>query len=97
MPKNKKSEGIELNKVRAMIRKKIDERWGSMSAFLRSEESEKFGGSKIRCYLYDTGAVNFKVIASLCEYFGLGTLSRKIIITKVSVYNLEKSSSKVSE
>lgn len=94
MPKVKNTpETIELNEVRSMVRTEIDKRYGSVAAFLRSKDSEKFGGKKIRCYLYDAGAKNFEVIAGLCKYFGIGTLTRETKVTRVSTYSLEKCNS----
>lgn len=90
MPKVKKEvgESIELNKVREMIRKELDKRYGGVTKFLNTEKGKEFGGMKIRPYLYDTGTVNFDVISKLCEYLGIGILSRKLVVSREYFYAL---------
>lgn len=79
---------VEINAVRSSVRKEIEKRYGSIAKFLHSKDSEKFGGRKIRCYLYDSGAVNFKVIADLAKWLGIGELKRDVIVTRSYKYVL---------
>lgn len=79
---------VDINSVRSSIRKEIEKRYGSVAKFLHSEDSEKFGGRKIRCYLYDSGAINFKVIAALARWLGIGELKRDVIVTRNYKYVL---------
>lgn len=91
MSKMKKEDSnIELNEVRAKLRKVITDKYGGVTKFLSSNEGKKFGGVKVRPYLYDSAAVNFKVLKSLCSYFGVGELSRDFVITRVVTYKLSK-------
>lgn len=90
MPKSKKSDNIELNAVREMVRKAIEEKFGGVAKFLHSEQGEKFGGMKIRPYLYGTGAVNYEVLRKLCAYLGIGILTRKVVVTRSYFYELNK-------
>ena len=79
---------VEINAVRSSVRKEIEKRYGSIAKFLHSKDSEKFGGRKIRCYLYDSGAINFKVIADLAKWLGIGELKRDVIVTRSYKYVL---------
>lgn len=84
----KKEKDVEFNEVRRMLRKEIENKFGGVAKFLNSEKGEEFGGMKIKIYLYDTGPVNFEVISKLCKYFGVGELSRKIVVTRTVSYRL---------
>lgn len=86
--KSPEGEAVEINKVRGLIREQLNERFGSVTAFLDSPAGKKFGGRKIRPYLYDTGAMNFTVISKLCEYLGIGTLTRKTVVIRTTSYQL---------
>lgn len=88
----KEGASVEFNEVRGMVRKEIIERYGGISKFLHSEKGKEFGGMKSKIYLYDTGPVNFEVISGLCEFFGIGTLTRKIVVSRSVSYRLRKSS-----
>lgn len=93
MPRKEKSDNIELNDVREMVRKSIEEKFGGVAKFLHSEQGKKFGGMKIRPYLYGTGAVSYEVLRKLCEYLGIGILSRKVVVTRSYFYQLSKNTS----
>lgn len=84
----KEGENIEFNKVRGMVRKEIIERYGGISKFLHSEKGEELGGIKMKIYLYDTGPVNFDFISTLCKFFDIGALSRKIVVSRSFSYRL---------
>lgn len=90
MAKIMKSAGkaIEFNEVRKLVRGEIEKRFGGVSSFLNSEKGKEFGGMKIKIYLYDTGPVNFEVISKLCKYFGIGELTRKIVVSRSFSYCL---------
>lgn len=90
MARIKKNEGeiVELNKVRGMVRKELEKKYGSITKFLNSEKGKELGGMKIKAYLYDTGSVNFEVISALCKYLGIGELTRKIVVSRVISYRL---------
>ena len=83
-------EEIQLNKVREMIRSEIDKNYGGITKFLNSDKGKSLGGKKIRCYLYDSGAVNYEVIRKLCKYLGIGVLTRKIVVSRTILYQLDK-------
>lgn len=78
----------DFNQVREMVRKEIIERYGSVAKFLHSEKGEKFGGYKMKGYLYSTGPVNFDFISGLCKFLGIGTLTRKIVVSRSFSYHL---------
>lgn len=80
---------VEINEVRFKIRKELIERYGSIAKFLQSKEAAKFGGAKIKVYLYDTGPVSFQVIADLAEWLGIGTLNREVMVTRNYKYFLD--------
>ena len=92
MAKRKNSNGTEvsINDVRASIRSELEKKYGSIAKFMHHEDSEKFGGRKIRCYLYDSGSVNFEVISSLAKWLGLGELKRSVIVTRSYKYALSE-------
>lgn len=85
--KSIEAEAVDINEIRGKIREEINNRYGSVPEFLDSEAGKKFGGRKIRPYLYDTGAINFNVISDLCKYLGIGTLTRKIVVTRSYNYS----------
>lgn len=86
----RKNEGevIELTKVKAMIRERLEKEHGGVAKFLNSPQGKKFGGIKIRSYLYETGATNFDVLSKLSKYLGIGELSRKFVVSRVITYSL---------
>lgn len=84
----KEGEIVGFNEVRGMVRKEIENRYGGVSKFLNSEKGKEFGGMKIKIYLYDTGPVNFDIINKLCRYFGIGELTRKIVVSRAVSYRL---------
>lgn len=92
MAKRKNSNGTEvnINDVRASIRRELEKKYGSVAKFLHHKDSEKFGGRKIRCYLYDSGSVNFEVISGLAKWLGLGELKRNVIVTRMYKYVLSE-------
>lgn len=92
MAKRKNSNGTEvsINDVRASIRSELEKKYGSIAKFMHHKDSEKFGGRKIRCYLYDTGSVNFEVISGLAKWLGLGELKRSVIVTRSYKYVLSE-------
>ena len=92
MAKRKNSNGTEvsINDVRASIRSELEKKYGSIAKFMHHKDSEKFGGHKIRCYLYDSGSVNFEVISGLAKWLGLGELKRSVIVTRSYKYILSE-------
>ena len=92
MAKRKNSNGTEvsINDVRASIRSELEKKYGSIAKFMHHKDSEKFGGRKIRCYLYDSGSVNFEVISGLAKWLGLGELKRSVIVTRSYKYILSE-------
>ena len=89
--KTKVANEVEVNEIKGLLRKKIEEKHGSVAAFLKTDIALKLGGQKIRTYLYDTGTVNYKVLSRLCEFYGLGVLTREITVVRSVVYQLTKS------
>ena len=87
----KETEGVDFNHVRGMVRKELIEKYGSIAKFLRSEKGKELGGYKMKIYLYDTGPVNFDFISALCEFLGIGVLSRKIVVSRSFIYHLHAS------
>lgn len=79
---------VELNDVRTQVRHEIEKRYGSVASFLKGKEAERFGGKKIRCYLYNSGSINYEVLADLCKYLGIGKLNRKIKVVREISYSL---------
>ena len=84
-------EVVEFEKVRKMVRKEIEKRYGNVAKFLKSENGKEFGGAKIKIYLYDAGPVNFDVISNLSKFLGIGELTRKIVVTRNVSYFLKLS------
>ena len=81
---------VSLVDIRTSVRKEIVKKYGSVAKFLHSSDSEKFGGKKVRTYLYDTGPVNYQVIADLAKWLGFGELKRRIIVTRTYKYSIIK-------
>lgn len=92
MVKRKGSGGqeVNINDVRSSIRVEIEKRYGSVAKFMHHKDSEKFGGRRIRCYLYDSGSINFEVISKLAKWLGLGELKRSVIVTRSYKYILSE-------
>ena len=82
---NKKEE-ISLNEIKGSIRERIKAQYGSIDKFLRSEDGAKFGGLKIKPYLYPAGSPSYEVLKNLAEFFGVGTISRKLHVVKTTTY-----------
>lgn len=83
-------EKVEFNDVRKKVRESVIEKYGSVMKFLNSEKGKEFGGGKIKIYLYDTGPVNFEVISALSKFLGVGSFTRKLIVTRSFSYHLDK-------
>jgi hypothetical protein len=81
---------IEIEEIKQRIRSHIEKNYGGVANFLKTDIGEKMGGQAIRPYLYDKGAVSFEVLRKLCEYFGIGRLSKKTYIVRTVKYRLEK-------
>ena len=92
MAKHKGSDGqeVNINDVRSSIRREIEKRYGSVAKFMHHKDSEKFGGRRIRCYLYDSGSLNFEIISGLAKWLGLGELKRSVIVTRSYKYVLSE-------
>lgn len=92
MAKRKSSGGqeVDINYVRSSIRTEIEKKYGSVAKFMHHKDSEKFGGHRIRCYLYDSGSINFEVISELAKWLGLGELKRSVIVTRIYKYMLSE-------
>lgn len=88
--KNSNETEVSINDVRASIRSELEKKYGSIAKFMHHKDSEKFGGRKIRCYLYDSGSVNFEVISGLAKWLGLGELKRSVIVTRSYKYVLSE-------
>lgn len=86
----KTGESVNINAIRTQIRKEIEKRYGGVAKFLKTPECEKFGGKKIRCYLYDTGAINYEIISALAKFLGIGELKRELVVTRTYSYRLIK-------
>lgn len=80
---------IALEEVKQKIRGCIDEKYGGVAPFLKSEDGIELGGTSIRPYLYDKGAINFKVLEQLCDFFGIGRLGKKTIVKRTVIYTLD--------
>lgn len=79
-----------MDDLRAILRDKMVKRYGGVSKFLRSEDGAKFGGIRIKPYLYSTGATSFEPLKALSEFFGIGTLSKKVIVERKTIYYVTK-------
>lgn len=88
MPVKKEKSGVDFNEIRTKVRNEIIERFGSVAKFLNSDKGKEFGGTKIKVYLYETGPVNFNLISNLCKYFGIGELTREIVVSREFTYYL---------
>ena len=79
---------ISLVDLKKKVREKIIEDYGSVRAFLESPLAQKFGGAKMRCYLYDSGAMSFEVFSSLCKELKLGKLKKRLKVVRSVKYYL---------
>lgn len=80
---------IDFNEARENVRKEIETRYGGVAKFLNTDEGKKLGGMKIRVYLYPTGPRNIKVLNALCTFMGLGEITRKITVIRITKYYLK--------
>lgn len=88
--KKEDSTKVEFNDIRKAVKTELDKRFGGIYQFLNSESGKKFGGLKNKVYFYECGPVNFELTRDVCEFLGLGELSRKLIVTRTYTYNLCK-------
>lgn len=79
-----------IDHIKGRLRMEMELKYGGVSKFLRSEDGAKFGGMKIKPYLYSSGAVSFRTLAKLYEFFGIGILTRKVVIKKTYHYYVDK-------
>lgn len=86
-----KSSDVEIITVRQKIRELLLEKYGGVVSFLETPQGKKLGGMKVRVYLYDTGPVNYKVLADFCRYLGIGTLTRTVKRICITTYQLNTS------
>lgn len=77
---------INLDELKAVLRERMVKEYGGVSKFLHSKDGERFGGMKIKPYLYSAGATSFGPLKALAEFFGVGTLSKKVIVERKTIY-----------
>lgn len=88
--KRRNSNAIEIEEVKQKLRAHIEKEYGGVAQFLKTDTGEKFGGMAIRPYLYDKGAISFKVLRDLCEYFGIGELAKQVETIRTVTYTLKQ-------
>lgn len=77
---------VEVNELKETIRAKIEANYGGVSKFLRSEDGQKFGGMKIKPYLYNGGPTSIEPLCKLAKFFGLGTITKKVVVSRKVEY-----------
>lgn len=80
---------VDVIYIKKRILEEATKKFGGIMEFLRSEQGKKFGGEKIRCYFCDNGSISFSLLKDLCEYFGIGILSRKFVVLRKVIYQIE--------
>lgn len=88
MKRNENLKEISLVELKSLVREKIIEKYGSVRAFLESPLAQKLGGTKVRCYLYDSGAMSFEVFQELCKELKIGKLKKRLKVTRSVRYFL---------
>lgn len=87
--KEKDGNEVEINEIRSKIRNILNKKYGGVTRFLTTtEKGKEIGGVKVKIYLYDTGPVNFRIISALCEFLGIGKLTRKLVVVRRCTYKL---------
>ena len=77
---------INLDDLKAVLRERMVREYGGVSKFLHSEDGARFGGMKIKSYLYSAGPTSFGPLKALSEFFGVGILNKKVIVERKTVY-----------
>jgi hypothetical protein len=85
-----KEKEITLDEIKSSLRESMNEKYGGVTKFLKSKDGQKFGGMKIKPYLYSGGATSFEPLRDLAKFFGLGTLTRRLVITKKTTYYVSR-------
>ena len=79
--------------LKQMITTSIVNRYGSIDAFIKTAEGERFS-KNLRTYLYPSASVSYPVLKQLCDMFGIGMLTRKTVVTRSIEYTLVTSEPK---
>nr|DAO11097.1 MAG TPA: hypothetical protein [Caudoviricetes sp.] len=85
---------VQIEDVKQQLREAIKERYGSVANFIKHEDSQKYGGVKLRTYLYDKGNNSLVALAPLCQMFEIGSLSKKVEVVRNVRYYLKTHKSK---
>lgn len=88
--KKRNTDAVEIEVVKQKLRACIEKEYGGIAQFLKTDTGEKFGGMAIRPYLYDKGAISFKVLKNLCEHFGVGELTKEVETIRNVTYTLKE-------
>lgn len=84
---------LELTTVKKQIVEKIQKQYGSVDKFLETDFGKSLG-KNVKTYLYPSGAVSFPVLKILSEHLGLGTLDKKLVVTRTITYTLSRNRGK---
>lgn len=83
---NPKTE-IDIKGFKKELRETLAERYGSIGAFLKSDDAKKIGlGYSDRLYLYDSCAVSIKKLNKISEFLGGKVVKRETSIVKTVKY-----------
>lgn len=82
---------VDINDFKRQLKEKIEEKYGGVGAFFRSEDSIKLGLQfHDRAYFYDNDAVSIEKLNRVSQFFGGKTIKRKTQIVKVVRYFFEE-------
>lgn len=88
-----KSEDIAVEKIKEMIKTEILHNYSTMTEFMRSDYGKTLKGFQ-PAYLSSTGTVSLPILNRLCEHFGLGVITRKVVVIRKVSYQLNDISTK---
>lgn len=80
----------DYEEVRQKVFAALVDRYGSIGAFLHSDLCMKYGGPRIKPYLYSTGSRSVDIIGGLSAELGFGRLYKKTVVVREVRYFLEK-------
>lgn len=87
---------VDITTVKKEILAAIEKRFGTTKSFAETDFAKSLG-TNFRQYLYPSGPVNFLLLKKLYTYFGIGDLSRKVVVTRTLTYSVSSKSAEKSK
>lgn len=89
--KRERATPVDMVKLKEQLAKLIQEKYGSINKFSKSEEAKKLGvATSVRTIVAKSGKNSLPVINTLCKHFELPEVTSKTQIIKETSYFIKK-------